>query len=60
MMTIRVFTCKACNYDIRMGASDCPYCFKPAPFLNRRSTHLMAGVIGCLWLGTVYLLPGVV
>ncbi|SNR57742.1 hypothetical protein SAMN06265370_11138 [Puniceibacterium sediminis] len=56
-MAVRIFTCKSCNYEMRLGASDCRYCFKPAPFLNRRKSLIGLAVITVLAFVWVVLGP---
>ena len=33
-MTKRILRCE-CNYELRFGASTCPYCFRATPYRNR-------------------------
>lgn len=33
-MALRVFTCRECNHQMRLGAFRCGLCQKPAPFMN--------------------------
>ncbi len=48
-MTIKIFTCRACNHTNRFGRSTCSYCFRPTTLLNRWVTWgvlaLFAGLL---------------
>ena len=40
-MAIRVFTCRHCGHQIRLGASRCGQCEAAAPAVNITLVHIM-------------------
>ena len=39
-MVIRVFTCRHCGHQLRLGASRCGQCDAPAPAVNVTLVHI--------------------
>lgn len=51
-MKKRLMRCE-CNYELRMGASTCPYCFRATPLRNRYWFWALAVVLVAILLGLV-------
>ncbi|WP_157136524.1 hypothetical protein [Sagittula stellata] len=50
----RMFKCPHCNYDLRFGASTCPYCFRPTRLRNRAWFWLIIAAVVAFFGYEVY------
>lgn len=48
MKQLRPFTCPHCGHQLRLGASHCGSCSRPAPFLNRKSSMELLAVLAII------------
>jgi hypothetical protein len=57
-MSVRVFTCSACDHALRLGATKCGSCGASTPLVNRTATHLiMASVVIIVAFVALTLIP---
>uniref|UniRef100_A0A2A3JYA9 Uncharacterized protein n=1 Tax=Alloyangia mangrovi TaxID=1779329 RepID=A0A2A3JYA9_9RHOB len=40
----RLFNCRSCGHNMRLGATECGSCYQPAPQINRLPLPLLLGL----------------